>query len=278
MVFKSFSKINLSLNVNKKLKNGLHDIQSHFCLIDLFDEIRIIKNKKDRDEVIFLGKYKKNVKKNDNSIIKTLKFLRKDNLISNFYSISIRKRIPIFAGLGGGSSNAIYLAKHLLKNKINKKTINNFRKKIGSDCYLFLYKQGFLQNLNSIKIFEKKYKLFFLLVNPNVKCSTKYVYSKVKSFSPKIKLSYTSLKNKKNYINSLAKGANDLQPIVEKKYPIVRNLLFEIGQTKGCCFSRMTGSGSVCYGVFQSRKRVVAALNKIKSKHPSFWTAIAKTI
>ena len=65
MVFKSFSKINLSLNVNKKLKNGLHDIQSHFCLIDLFDEIRIIKNKKDRDEVIFLGKYKKNVKKND---------------------------------------------------------------------------------------------------------------------------------------------------------------------------------------------------------------------
>ncbi len=278
MVFKSFSKINLSLNVNKKLKNGLHDIQSHFCLIDLFDEIRIIKNKKDRDEVIFLGKYKKNVKKNDNSIIKTLKFLREDNLISNFYSISIRKRIPIFAGLGGGSSNAIYLAKHLLKNKINKKTINNIRKKIGSDCYLFLYKQGFLENLNSIKIFEKKYKLFFLLVNPNVKCSTKYVYSKVKSFSPKIKFSYTSLKNKKNYINSLAKGVNDLQPIVEKKYPIVRNLLFEIGQTKGCCFSRMTGSGSVCYGVFQSRKRVVAALNKIKSKHPSFWTAIAKTI
>ena len=278
MVFKSFSKINLSLNVNKKLKNGLHDIQSHFCLIDLFDEIRIIKNKKDRDEVIFLGKYKKNVKKNDNSIIKTLKFLREDNLISNFYSISIRKRIPIFAGLGGGSSNAIYLAKHLLKNKINKKTINNIRKKIGSDCYLFLYKQGFLQNLNSIKIFEKKYKLFFLLVNPNVKCSTKYVYSKVKSFSPKIKLSYTSLKNKKNYSNSLAKGANDLQPIVEKKYPIVRNLLFEIGQTKGCCFSRMTGSGSVCYGVFQSKKRVIAALNKLKSKHPSFWVTIAKTI
>ena len=41
MVLKSFSKINLSLNINSKLKNGLHDIQSYYCLINLFDNLSL---------------------------------------------------------------------------------------------------------------------------------------------------------------------------------------------------------------------------------------------
>ena len=46
MILKSFSKINLSLNINGKFKkNGLHKIQSYFCLIDIFDEIKIEENK-----------------------------------------------------------------------------------------------------------------------------------------------------------------------------------------------------------------------------------------
>ena len=44
MVLKSFAKINLSLSVTSRLDNGLHDIQSLFCLIDLFDTISIKKN------------------------------------------------------------------------------------------------------------------------------------------------------------------------------------------------------------------------------------------
>tara|TARA_Y100000996_G_scaffold306280_1_gene243190 strand:- start:346 stop:606 length:261 start_codon:yes stop_codon:yes gene_type:complete len=86
------------------------------------------------------------------------------------------------------------------------------------------------------------------------------------------------MRSKKNYIDFLSKVKNDLQPIIEKKYPIVRNLLFEIKQTKGCHFSRMTGSGSVCYGVFQSKKEVIIAHNKIKSKYPNYWSTFVKTI
>ena len=43
MVFNSYSKINLSLSVNNKLKNGLHEIQSYFCLINLCDKIKVSK-------------------------------------------------------------------------------------------------------------------------------------------------------------------------------------------------------------------------------------------
>ena len=48
MVLNSYSKINLSLSVNNKLKNGLHEIQSYFCLINLSDKIQIRKSKKKR--------------------------------------------------------------------------------------------------------------------------------------------------------------------------------------------------------------------------------------
>ena len=50
MLIKSFSKINLSLNVNKKTKDGrLHEIQSYFCIINLFDQMKIKKTKGQKD-------------------------------------------------------------------------------------------------------------------------------------------------------------------------------------------------------------------------------------
>ena len=55
MVIKSYAKINLLLKVNSKLKNGLHDIQSFFCLIDLSDKIQIKKNQKKKTKLSLLG-------------------------------------------------------------------------------------------------------------------------------------------------------------------------------------------------------------------------------
>ena len=279
MVLKSFSKINLSLSVNKKLKkNGLHDIQSYFCLIDLFDQIKIKKIKGRKDVVKFQGKFSRYIIKKRNSIIDVLAILRERNLISSYYSVLVNKKIPIFAGMGGGTSNAFYLVKYLTRNKINKNLLSILDKKIGSDLKLFFYEQGFLKNLRTINNFRRKYKLYFLLVYPNVKCSTPYVYSKVKKYSSDLKYNFSKINDKSKFIKSLTKKNNDLQFIVEKKYPIIKKLIIEIGQKKGCYFSRMTGSGSVCYGVFKSQKTAKVALNGIKLKYPKYWASVAKTI
>ena len=56
MILKSYSKINLTLSVNKKLKNGLHEIQSFFSLVNLYDEIKIKKIQGGKDVVKFAGK------------------------------------------------------------------------------------------------------------------------------------------------------------------------------------------------------------------------------
>lgn len=279
MILKSFAKINLSLLVNKKLIGGLHDLQSIYCLINLFDKISIkkIKNKK-KDKILIKGPYSKYVSQSNNSITKTLDLMRKSKLISNFYSITIDKKIPVFAGLGGGSSNAATVIKFLIKKNLRKKILNLFTKQISSDLNLFLYDQGYLKNLHKVYKIKKKYNLNFLLIYPNIKSSTKKVYSSLKKYSKKKVLSLNHFKSKNKIIDHLINSKNDLQLVVEKKYPIIRELLIDIRKIKGCYFSRMTGSGSSCYGLFTNENSSKVALKKIKKKYPKFSFLTVKTI
>ena len=213
----------------------------------------------------------------DNSIINLFKFLRKLKIISNYYSVSINKNIPVFGGLGGGTGNAASILKVLLKGKISKSLLNKAESIIGTDLRLFFFKQGFLSNLKNITYFRKK-KLFFILVKPNIRCSTKEIYSKVRKYSKKQLLFQNKINTKNKFINVISQENNDLQSIVEKKYPIIKKLLIAIRDEKGCCFSRMTGSGSVCYGLFKDQITAKKALNKLKIKFPKFWFSFAKTV
>jgi 4-diphosphocytidyl-2-C-methyl-D-erythritol kinase len=278
MVLKSYSKINLSISVNRSLKSGLHEIQSYYCLINLSDKIKISKIKKKKDKIIFKGLFSKNIKKSNNSIINLLKLLRKLKLTSSYYSVIINKNVPVFSGLGGGTSNAAFILKYFFKDKITKNILNKVEKVIGSDLRLFFYNQGFLKNLKTIQIIKKKQKLFFLLSRPNVNCSTREIFSKVIRYSKKTKFSYKKINTKKKFINHILAQKNELQSIVEKKHPIIKKLLTDINIEKGCSFSRMSGSGSVCYGLFNSERDAKKAFNKIKAKYPKFWFSIAKTV
>jgi 4-diphosphocytidyl-2-C-methyl-D-erythritol kinase len=278
MILKSFSKINLSLNINNKMKNGLHEIQSHYCLINLIDKIKIKKINEKKDSIVFKGPFVKHIKKSNNSITNLLRLLRKLKLISAYYSVIVNKNIPVFSGLGGGTSNAAFVLKFLLKGKINENILKKVEKLIGSDLRLFFHKQGFLQNLKTIKIIKKKQKLFFLLSRPNINCSTQKIYSKVSKYSKKKKLNLNKLNTKKKFIDHIYNQKNELQLIVEKKYPIIKKLLIDLYTKKGCYFSRMSGSGSVCFGLFNNESNAKKALYKLKTKHPKFWFSLAKTV
>ena len=161
MVLKSYAKINLSLSVNAKLKTGLHNIQSIYCLINLNDKILVRKLKNNHsDKIIFSGKFSTNISKSGNSVKKILDVMRKNNLITDFYNIKIYKNIPVFAGLGGGTSNAATILQYLSKKRINKKVFNKIVKAVGSDLRLFFETQGYQKNLMSVVKLNKKYRLF----------------------------------------------------------------------------------------------------------------------
>ena len=168
MTFSSYAKINLSLKVNFKRRNSLHEIQSYFCLINLADKIKLNKIKGKKDKINFKGTFAKIINKKNNSIIDILKLLRRLNLISNYYSVTIIKNIPIFAGLGGGTSNAAFILKFLLKNRVKKDLLNKAENIVGSDLRLFFHEQGFLKNLKTIIDLKKKQKSKCFVYDPPV--------------------------------------------------------------------------------------------------------------
>ena len=279
-MIKSYSKINLFLRVLKKNNKGLHNIQSSTMLVDLCDKISIKKIKKKKDEIIFIGPFKKNIKSNINTVTEALLILRSQNFVSHKkrYKIVINKRIPVFAGLGGGTGNAAAIIKYFLKNKISSKLLELFEEKIGSDLRLFFLNHSFQLNLKKIKTFKKKYEFYFLLFYPNIKSSTKEVYSKVKKFNLPLAIDPSKISSNDKYNKFLMNEANDLQMIVEKKHKKIQIILNLIKTQKNCLFSRMTGSGSVCFGVFLDRKSTKRGLIKIKKKLPNYWCISTKSI
>ena len=281
-ILKSYSKVNLFLNVGKKnKKNKLHDIQSLISLISIHDKIQIKKISSSFDKIKFLGKFSKSVDKKNNSVIKCLSLLRKQEIVdkNQYFNVVIKKNIPVFSGMGGGSSNAATIVKYLNNKKITKKKIFYISKFLGSDFRLFFgSKQLFLQNINQIHDLKKKFNFYLIIVFPFLKSSTKDVYSKVKIFK---KIKYSSFyinKSKLKIIENLKNEKNFLQKIVVRKYPVIQKVLYELENTKKCEFSRVTGSGSACFGLFLTKKSAVLGLKKIKKKFPKFWCVIGKTI
>ena len=79
-------------------------------------------------------------------------------------------------------------------------------------------------------------------------------------------------------IDFLKKENNDLEKIVIKTYPKVGKIIKYIKSQKGCYFSRITGSGSACIGIFSNMQNAINAQKLIKLKYPKYWSVVSKTI
>ena len=83
---------------------------------------------------------------------------------------------------------------------------------------------------------------------------------------------------KKKIIKNLKKEQNSLEALVVSKFPKIQKILLELKNLNKCQFSRLTGSGSACFGVFLTKKAADLGLKKIRKKFPKFWCVVGKTI
>ena len=142
---RSWAKINLSLNVIKRLPNNYHNIESLITFVQSFDEIKIKIIDKAKHKISFSGKFSKGIGKN-NTIIELLNLLEKNKLIKNKkFEIKVTKNIPQKSGMGGGSMNAACILKYLMKKKIvniSDKKVKELAYKVGADVVLGLEKKN----------------------------------------------------------------------------------------------------------------------------------------
>ena len=275
---KSYAKINLALNITGKT-NSLHKIESIISFVSLHDEILIKRINSNKHIISFKGKFSKRIGKN-NSISKLLDLLEKKKIIKGKkFHIKINKKIPIEAGLGGGSMNAASILKYFIQKKIikiSKKEIIIISNSIGSDVILGLrFINCVLTSKNKIRYFKSYKKIYTLIVKPNFGCSTKDIYSKVRKFDRPIL-------NRPNIrmfdLNFLTKMRNSLEPIAFSKYPKLQAIKSYLEISSKAFFVRMTGSGSALIAYFKSKEKCENAKRQFNKKYKNYWCIVSKTI
>ena len=275
---KSHAKINLALNVTGKT-SSLHKIESIIAFIDLHDDILIRKIESKKHIISFSGEFSQNIG-NNNTVSKLLQVLEKKKLLNDTkFQIKINKRIPIKAGLGGGSMNAANILRYFVKKKIikiTKKEVISISKLIGSDVILgFNSTNSILTSKNKIKRFTNYKKIYTLIVKPNFGCSTKDMFSKVRKFNT----SKLNRPNKKMFnFDFLKKMNNSLEPIVFSKYYKLKTIKLYLENLSKSSFVRMTGSGSALVAYFRSKEGCDNAKKQFNKEYKNYWCIASKTI
>ena len=275
---KSYAKINLALNVIKK-KKKLHQIESLISFINLCDLIYLKEIKKKNHKVSFMGRFSKNIGK-ENTVTYLLKLLDKKSFLNGKkFEIKILKNIPQRAGMGGGSMNAASLISFFINKKIlkiKKDELKKLTSQLGSDVILGIIPTNTILSSNGdMKKYNKNIKLYTVVVKPSFGCSTKYIYSKVKSFS---KSKFSLPKQKMFDVKYLKTLNNDLEKIAFKRYPKLKKIKLFLSNTQNNMFVRMSGSGSSIVAYFHSKRACDNAFSQFKRKFSSHWCITAKTI
>ncbi len=192
--YRSCAKINSYLNVLSSMPNGYHQINTHFQLIDIFDDMEFIESNVDE--------FVTNVNLNDenNSVIKTINWFNEKFNKKQRFKVKLSKNIPIGAGLGGGSSNSASTLKFLCKYhgiNVDSLDLENICLCLGADVPVFL--QGFSSYAEGYgEILNKKYSTnsSYLLLVPNIFVSTRKIFNSVHlSMDKKLDKSKNSLLN-----------------------------------------------------------------------------------
>lgn len=272
MKIKSNAKINVFLNVvgkNEVVNRGvLHEIESLIVPINIYDNIEIYEN--DIDEIIGMD-----IPIETNLMYKALCKVRNLFNIEKKVKIIIEKNIPIFAGLGGGSSNAAAVIKALnviWNLNMSEQEMISIGKEIGSDIPFFIInKPSFVYGIGEkVELIDNYEKIKGILIFDNDKSSTKEVYDRVDEFpfslSKLYNLKLEGYKSKNEtydyslYNNDLEKGLN-LK--MYSKIQSIKNELIECG----AIYSAMSGSGGSVFGIFKEENEIKECYEKVKQKY-----------
>ena len=119
---------------------------------------------------------------------------------------------------------------------------------------------------------------YLLIVYPFKKSSTKDIYSKFRKYEKIKKLNIFNRISKLKMVDKLKSETNSLESVIISRFPIIKKVLKELSLLKKCEFSRITGSGSACFGLFLNKKDALLGLKLIKKRFPKFWCVLSRTI
>ncbi|MBL7157193.1 MAG: 4-(cytidine 5'-diphospho)-2-C-methyl-D-erythritol kinase [Candidatus Omnitrophica bacterium] len=250
MILHAPAKVNLRLRIVGKRPDGYHNIETIFERIALFDKItlRSLKNNK----INIFCDHSGVPRGKTGLIYRTVSLLKKEKRLQKGVEVKIVKKIPVAAGLGGGSSDAASVLmglNKLWKLSLGKHELIRIGRRLGADIPFFLSNVTFARATgkgDKIMPLRWKRKIWHLLISPKIKLLSKDIY---RAYD---KNPISVMKRTKILIG------NDLERSVMQKAPLVGKLkdaLKDIGLTH----SLVSGSGPSIFTIFDRRKEAEKA-------------------
>jgi len=284
IIEKAFAKVNISLNLTGQKEKNLHYIVSLVSFCNFYDTIVIEESKEFKYIINNDIKFKE-----PDLILKTIDTVSKE-IGRNFppFKITLNKKIPIGAGLGGGSSDSAAVIRALdkffnLNLSYNQKVL--IGKQIGSDvpsCILSKPQiiSGYGDRTRELEGLNDKN---ILIIFPNISVSTKEIFESIdinlikKKESQELEKQIEQNIDLYNRDRNLTKlFSNDLEEFTIKKYPSIVNVRDCLNNNDSSYVS-MTGSGSAFFGIFEESS-IDKVYHKITSNYKDWKIVKCKLI
>jgi 4-diphosphocytidyl-2-C-methyl-D-erythritol kinase len=254
------AKLNLMLHILGRRADGYHELQTLFQFLDYADELGF---RLREDGEIQLHSDVPGVPHESNLIVRAARQLQRDSGTRLGADIWLEKRLPMGGGIGGGSSDAattlLGLA-HLWQLGWGVDRLAALGLRLGADVPVFVrghaaFAEGVGEALTPVELEEP----WFLVAIPQVAVSTAEIFGdpELTRNSPAITVR-TVLEQG---------GRNDCQPVVERRYPDVRNALILLNKFVS---ARLTGTGCCVFGSFPSKAEADRVAAQLPASLPGF--------
>jgi len=267
---RAHAKVNLGLSVLARRGDGYHEIESLMARVSLADDVRVAR----RGAGVAIVVDGADLPTDDRNLAvrAARRYLEAAGAGDVGVAIELTKRIPIAAGLGGGSSDAAAVLRALRVLVPADLELDRLALELGSDVPFFLaghaaaLARGRGERLEPVSL----PKLALVLAYPGEAVSAAEAYGALQSFTSRPRLDAL--------LEKLRAGAepgfvNALQPGVVRAYPVVREVIKAL-RAEGLRGASMSGSGSCCLALAPDRAEAQDAAQRLRAAHPR-WTVVA---
>lgn len=269
ITLKALAKINLGLDVVGRREDGYHEVCMIMQTIHLYDQLIITKS---NEQGIHISSNLSFLPVNENNLVyKAGMLLMEEFGIKDGLDVNLIKRIPVAAGMAGGSTDAaamLYGMNQIFELGLSKKDLMERGVKIGADVPYCLMRgtalaEGIGEKLTQL---PPMVKCPVLIAKPQISVSTKFVYQNLKlneqTKHPDIKQLQKDIREKDLKAVAAHMG-NVLESVTIPEYPVI-NEIKDVMMNSGALNAMMSGSGPTVFGLFESQETAENAYEDMK--------------
>jgi 4-diphosphocytidyl-2-C-methyl-D-erythritol kinase len=268
------AKVNLTLHVLGRRADGYHDIDSVVVFADVGDELTF---EPGGALALTVGGPTAAAAGDtaDNLVLKAARALAERVKGLKVGRFVLSKRLPVAAGLGGGSSDAAAALRILAhENQIapNDARLMQAARATGADVPVCLDpRPRLMRGIGDVLSAPLDLpRLPAVLVNPGVAVPTRDVFAALK-LAPLAHAQTSAPTATTLSMDEIAKGRNDLEGPAIELQPVIAEVLSVLRNLPGCALARMSGSGATCFGLFASPAAAEAAARTLRVGYPDWW-------